>query len=101
MVRIGLAFASYFRARRRLGITADHRAHDLAVPAPRIVKLRCDPAVAHDDHPIGNLLNLIEPVRDEETAHALGADLADMGVKAFGLRLGKGGGGLVEDDQFG
>ena len=67
MVRIGLAFASYFRRRRRLGITADHRAHDLAVPALRIVELRCDPAVAHNDNPIGNLFNFIEPMKMKET----------------------------------
>ena len=85
--------------RRRLRVAADHRTHDLAVPALHFVEASHNPAVTHDDDAVGDVLDLIEPVGNVETGYSLGADTPDMGVKTLGLGFGQRGGRLVEDDQ--
>ncbi len=58
-------------------------------------------AVAHDGHPIGDLLELLEPMRDVDDPDAVISKLADDPEQFLDLGIGQGGSRLVHDEDRG
>ena len=57
--------------------------------------------VAHHRNPIGDLLQLFQPVRDVHHAHTLGAQVANDAEEFVDFRVGQGRRRLVHDQHFG
>ena len=80
-------------------VAADHAAHDVGL-RQRVHRPGVDvAAVAQHHHAVGDLLELVEPMRDVDHGHAARLQQRDLREEVLGLARGEGGGGLVEDQQ--
>ena len=88
-----------------LGVLVDHAAHhhvdDVVLGALLGDQRAHVAAVAHHGDPVGDDLDLVHAVGDVNDAQLLVPKVADDLEKLRDLRLGQGGGGLVEYDDLG
>ena len=78
---------------------AHHHAHDLVFGGLGGVDGADVLAVTHDGHPVGDAGDLVHAVGDIDHADALGAQVVHDGEQLLPLRLGEGGGRLVQYQQ--
>ena len=84
-----------------LELATDHRADQLELGGLGDQPLLDEPAVAQDRHPVGDLVDLVEEVGDEDDRHALVAQAAHHREELLHLVGVEAGRGLVEDQHLG
>ena len=82
-------------------LVADHLGHHLQPRQRRDLVLADQPAVAQDRRAVGDLVDLLEEVRDEQHRHPGVAQVADHPEQLAHLAGVEAGGGLVEDEHRG
>src|SRR4051794_2426209 len=88
------------RRKHPLQASAHHAFDDRAHRRRAVGELRHPLAVAQHDDAIGDLADLLQPVRDVDDADALGPELAHLLEERLGLGAAERGRGLVEDEEL-
>ena len=83
----------------RVDVLAHHQARERARVQRGDVVRAHEPAAAQDRHPVGELEDLVHPVRDVEDRRPRLAHLPDDGEQTLDLVVGKHRRGLVEHEQ--
>ena len=81
-------------------LSEDDHAEDLVGRDLRLVDCPDDPAVVHDADPVGQIVDVVDVVADQEDPDALGLELADEVADLRRLRRPEGSRGLVHDQDL-
>ena len=86
-------------AQTPLEVAPDHHPHDLVLVELADISRTDEPTVPEDADPLGDVENLLHPVRDVEYRRTLRLEGAYYPVERLDFGIGQSGGGLVHDED--